>query len=68
MKTFLAWCCVAVALGMLLLLISSAKESKIKSSGFWDFMCCWICDSSEVLAIMFIGILGAVILFLQARR
>lgn len=53
---------------MLFLLISSARESKMQASGFWDFLCFWICDSSEVFEIMFIAIFGAIILFLKAGR
>lgn len=49
MKIFLAWCCVAIALGMIALLISSVKDYKLSAEGFVDFLFTWLCDSSEVL-------------------
>lgn len=66
MKIFFAWCCIAIVVVMFILLFSSAKDCKALSNGFWDFIFYWICDASEVLALMFIGIAGAIILFTRA--
>lgn len=63
MKIFFAWCCVVLVVAMFILFLSSAKECKALSNGLWDFIFYWICDSSEILALIFIGIAGAIILF-----
>lgn len=68
MKMFFAWCFVAVVFGMIVLLISSAKDVKSNTSGFWNFLLIWICDSSEIFAILFISLLSAFILFVRANK
>lgn len=68
MKIFFAWCFVAIALGMIVLLISSAKDVKSDTNSFLNFLFIWICDSSEIFAILFISLLSAFILFVRANK
>ena len=68
MKTFFAWCFVVVALGMIVLLISSANDCKSNASGFLDFLLSWLCDSYEILQLLFICVLSAFILFIRANK